>query len=157
MIGNEDEWSPRIEPYTQEENDAEMNAVRSVGNSESARKQYESVDRWRDFVRTFIHNMHITADDLETEDDVEFYARAVVKQIIDSTGPKPGEYDTMKDAAKYVLRKIMQGEPTPEIKGNQFAKPRKPLDIDKTKDKINESKFNIKRFVGNVYDKIKGM
>lgn len=153
-----------VEPYTKEEHDAEMEAIRSVGDDKQAEKNYSMGKKWSTIANTVINDLHITKEDVKTEEDVDFYTKVVLKHIVDSHPiARPGEYDYMKDEIRAALDKLYRESRDPIAekmaaqKGNKFAKPHEPADVDKTKNRIDKSKFDIKRFMGNVYDETTGM
>lgn len=155
MKGNEDEWGPRVEPYTQEENDAEMKAVKSVGNADSARKMYDD-NGWGDFISTFVNNMHIVPEELQTTDDFNRNVTMIINKVIESIGSQPGDYDVMKNVVVKKLKSI-RDKGNAQGKGPNFANPGKPASVEKTAKKVNKDRFDVNRFVGNVRDNLLGM
>lgn len=160
MKGNEDEWGPRVEPYTQEENDAEMEAVKSAGNADSARKMYDEQDRIKKIANEAINTLHATPGDLQTQEDRDIWARSVAntaakKYGISDTDP---DYYAIYNAAKNILFDIYQKDLfKKEEAGNQFAKPRQPMSVDKINNRVNKDRFNVNKFVDNVRDNLLGM
>ena len=151
MKGNEDEWGPR----------AEMEAVKSVGNADSARKMYDEQDRIKKIASEAVNTLHATPGDLQTQEDRDIWARSAANTAAKKYGildTDPSYYD-IYNAAKNILFDIYQKDlfKKEESVGNQFAKPRQPMNTNKINNRVNKDRFNVNKFVDNVRDNLLGM